>query len=384
MDHLRARVGLLVVVRDRDGIELRGGVVALQDRGRILPGDGGTRFHLGPAQVRPVALADAPLGDEVQDAALTLRIAGIPVLDGGVLDIGILLHDDFHHGGMELLLVAHRRGAAFHIAHEGALVGHDERALELAGALRVDAEIAGQVHRAAHPLGDVAEGPVGEHGAVQGREIVVAGRDHRGEILPDQVRMLLHRLGERAEDDALLREGLAEGRRDGDGIEDGVDGDHAGEHVALLEGNAQLLEGLGQFRVDLLRPVLVLLGSGIVDDVLEVDLGQVQMGPAGHLHRLPFPERVQAEFQEPVRLLLEAGDGTDDVFVQALGNEFLFHVRHEAFLVLPGGEFLYDFFAIAHNPRLSGAMNKDSVFFRHGLRPYRPGPPGRWPPWLPR
>ena len=72
------------------------------------------------------------------------------------------------------------------------------------------------------------------------------------------------------------------------------------------------------------------------------------MGPAGHLHRLPFAERVQAELQEPVRLLLEAGDGTDDVFVQALGNEFLFHVRHEPFLVLPGGEFLYDLVVFGH------------------------------------
>ena len=160
--------------------------------------------------------------------------------------------------------------------------------------------------------------------------------------------MLLHRLRERAENDALLREGLPEGRRNGYGIEYGIDGDYAGEHVALLEGNAQLLESLGQLGVDFLRPVLVLLGSGVVDDVLEVDLGQVQMGPARHLHRLPFPERVQAEFQEPVRLLLEAGDGADDVLVQALGNEFLFHVRHETFLVLPGGEFLYDLVVFGH------------------------------------
>ena len=72
------------------------------------------------------------------------------------------------------------------------------------------------------------------------------------------------------------------------------------------------------------------------------------MGPAGHLHRLPFAERVQAELQEPVRLLLEPGDGTDDVLVQALGNEFLFHVRHEPFLVLPGGEFLYDLVVFGH------------------------------------
>ena len=72
------------------------------------------------------------------------------------------------------------------------------------------------------------------------------------------------------------------------------------------------------------------------------------MGPAGHLHLLPFPERVQAEFQQPLRLFLQAGDGPDDVFVQALGNKLLFHVRHEALLILPGGEFLYDFIVFCH------------------------------------
>ena len=77
---------------------------------------------------------------------------------------------------------------------------------------------------------------------------------------------------------------------------------------------------------------------------------KVQMGPAGHLHRLPFPEGVETELQQPLRLILESGNGPDDVLVQTFGNEFLFHVRHETLFILAGGEFLYDFFAIAHNP----------------------------------
>ena len=157
MDHLRPRIGLLEIVRDRDGVELGGGIVAFQDGGRVLPGDGGTRFHLRPTEVCTAALADAALGHEVQDAALAVGVAGVPVLNGGVLDIGILLHDDFHDGGMELLLVAHRGGTAFHVAHVGTFVGHDERALELAGTAGVDPEIAGKVHGAAHPLGNVTE-----------------------------------------------------------------------------------------------------------------------------------------------------------------------------------------------------------------------------------
>ena len=78
----------------------------------------------------------------------------------------------------------------------------------------IDPEIAGKVHRTTHPLGNVAERSVGENGAVQGREIVVPGRDHGREIFPDEVGVLLDRLGERAEDDALLRERLPEGGSD--------------------------------------------------------------------------------------------------------------------------------------------------------------------------
>ena len=62
-------------------------------------------------------------------------VARIPVLDGRVLDLGVVERDQLDHGGMQLVLVAHRRGAAFEVAHVGALVGDDERALELAGVL---------------------------------------------------------------------------------------------------------------------------------------------------------------------------------------------------------------------------------------------------------
>jgi hypothetical protein len=37
------------------------------------------------------------------------------------------------HGGVQLVLVAHGRRAALEVAHVGALVGDDQRALELAG-----------------------------------------------------------------------------------------------------------------------------------------------------------------------------------------------------------------------------------------------------------
>jgi hypothetical protein len=91
---------------------------------------------------------------------------------------------------VQLVLVALRRGAAFQIGHIGALVGDDQRALELAGVLGVDAEIGRQLHRAAHARRDVDEGAVGEDRRVQRREIVVGDRHDRAEIFLHQLRML--------------------------------------------------------------------------------------------------------------------------------------------------------------------------------------------------
>jgi hypothetical protein len=79
--------------------------------------------------------AVAALGDEVVDAALAVLVARIPVLHRGVLDLGVVQRDQFDHGGVQLVLVALRRRAAFQIGDVAALVGDDQRALELAGVL---------------------------------------------------------------------------------------------------------------------------------------------------------------------------------------------------------------------------------------------------------
>ena len=84
---------------------------------------------------------------------LPLLVARIPVLHGRVFDLRVVQRDQLHHRRVQLVLVAHRRRAAFQVAHRRAFLGHDQRALELAGVGRVDAEIGGQLHRAAHPLG---------------------------------------------------------------------------------------------------------------------------------------------------------------------------------------------------------------------------------------
>ena len=72
VDHLGAGVGLLVVVGQRDRVELADRVVALQDAARVLPGDRRAGLDLGPGDLGVAAAAGAALGDEVVDAAPAL------------------------------------------------------------------------------------------------------------------------------------------------------------------------------------------------------------------------------------------------------------------------------------------------------------------------
>ena len=136
MDHLRAGVGLLPVVGQRDRVELADELSPM-------------RMQLGYFQVmaEPVSTcvqvifellpqALAALGHEVVDAALAFLVAGVPVLHGRVLDRRVVQRDQLDHRRVQLVLVAHRRGAALEVADGCAFVGDDQRALELARARR--------------------------------------------------------------------------------------------------------------------------------------------------------------------------------------------------------------------------------------------------------
>ena len=233
VEHLGPGVGLLVIVGDGDGVELADRVVALQDAARVLPGDGRAGLHLRPGDLG-VGGRLAALGHEVVDAALAVLVAGIPVLHRRVLDGRVVERHQLDHRRVELVLVAHRGRAPFEVAHRGALVGHQQRPLELPGLRRVDAEVGRQLHRTAHALGDVGERAVREDRRVERGVEVVGGRHHRAEVLADQLRMLPHRLGERAEDDPELGQLVLEGRGHRHGVEHRVDR-HPGHHLLLLQ-----------------------------------------------------------------------------------------------------------------------------------------------------
>src|SRR3982075_2128911 len=133
MDHLGAGIDLLVAVRNRDRIKFTARIVAAQDAARIFPGDRRSRLDLGPGNLRIVATAIAALGDEIVDATLAFGVAGVPVLHRRIFDLGIVERDQFDHGGVQLVFVALRRGAALEVADVGAIGGDDQRAAELSG-----------------------------------------------------------------------------------------------------------------------------------------------------------------------------------------------------------------------------------------------------------
>ena len=70
-----------------------------------------------------------------------------------------------------------------------------------------------------------------------------------------------------------------------------------------MKRNAELVECLFKFGIDLLRTVLILLRGCIVDDILKVNLRNIQMGPGREFHFLPAAESFQAEVQHPLRLI---------------------------------------------------------------------------------
>ena len=189
---------------------------------------------------------------------LPVLVARIPVLHRRIFDLGVFQRHQLDHRGMQLVLVAHRRGAAFEIGDVGAFVGDDQRAFELAGLAGVDAEIGGKLHRAAHALGHIDEGAVGEHRRIQRGEEIVGHRHDGAQIFAHQVGIIADGFGDRAEDHARLVQLFLEGGGDRDGIEHRVHR-HAGQQLLLGQRNAELLVGLEQLGIDFVQ-ALVLLG----------------------------------------------------------------------------------------------------------------------------
>ena len=249
-----------------------------------------------------------PLRDEVVDVLA-------PVLDGDVADLRALLRDELDYRGVEHGLLIHRRGAALDVVDLTVGLRHDERPLELPHPLRVDPEVGLEWHGDLDALRDVDERPVAPNRAVEGRELVVVRGDDSPDVLLDELRIVLDRVADASEDDALRLQILLEAVVDLLAL---VDGAHAGEELPLGLGDAQLLEGVANLRGDVL-PFLRRLFRGlrVVVKVLELYRREVD-SPGGDGLLVEVLERLEPELLHPDGLVPQPRDLLDDVLVDAL------------------------------------------------------------------
>ncbi len=133
------------------------------------------------------------------------------------------------------------------------------------------------------------------------------------------------------------------GGLDADGVHDGVYG-HSGKLFLLLQGDAELVEGLYQLRVHLVETLLqfLFLGGGIIGDSLEVYLRYVEVSPAGHGQREPMPVSLQTEFEKPFRLTLHSRDKPNDVFIQPRRDNLRLDVARKAVFIFSIGGLLQE------------------------------------------
>ena len=211
-----------------------------------------------------------------------------------------------------------RRGAALDVVHVGALVGDDQRALELAHVLGVDPEVGLQRDLDVDALGHVDERATRPHRGVERGELVVTHGDDGVEVLLEELRVLLERGVGVQEDDALGLELLVDLVVDDLGL---VLRRDTGDQAGLLGlGDAELVVGVLDVRRQVVPGLGLLLGGAHeVLDVVEVDAVEVR-APLGHRLAAEELEALQAQVEHPLRLALERRDVADHVLVETAGR----------------------------------------------------------------
>ena len=224
--------------------------------------------------------------------------------------------DQLHDGRVQRVGGVHRGRAALDVVHLRPLVRDDQRPLELAHVLRVDAEVGLQRHVHLHAGRHVDEGAARPHGRVQGGELVVVRGDELAEPLAHQFRVVAHGGVHVAEVDALGLEVLAVAVEDDLRL---VLSGHPGQVLALGLGDPELLvralDGVGQ-----VFPLVHLAAGGldVIEDVVEVQIRHLRGEPRCHRLALEVLEGAQPEVPHPVRLALHLGHLAHDGLVQAL------------------------------------------------------------------
>ena len=149
------------------------------------------------------------------------------------------------------------------------------------------------------------------------------------------------RLADRAEDDPGLFQFGAECCGDRNAVKHRIHRHlagalDAGQHLLLLQRNAQLFVDAQDFGIDFVQTVDLglCLGRGVVIGVLIIDRRHVQLGPIGHRHGQPVAVSLQPPFEHPFRLVLLGADEPHRVFGQTLWREICGDIRRPAVFVI--------------------------------------------------
>src|SRR5690606_30386857 len=148
-------------------------------------------------------------------------------------------------------------------------------------------------------------------------EVVVLGRYDGGEVLLEELRVLLETRVGVQEDDAQLLPLVLELVIDHLGLELRT---HAGQGALLRLGHAEALVGLAHLLGDLFPRVdgaLLLVGPDVEVDVVEVQVTEVG-APLRTTLLLGYLQGAEAELEHPLRLALEVADLLYDLLGEAL------------------------------------------------------------------
>jgi hypothetical protein len=183
----------------------------------------------------------------------------------------------------------------------GAGGADDQRPLELAHVLGVDAEIGLQWHVDADSRRNVDERSTRPDRRVQRGELVVVVRDDRPEVLLDQLRVLAQTRIHVEEEDTLLLEILPQRVVDDFTLVLRTD---AGEELPLRLRNAELLEGVLDVLGNLFPRFALLFGrSDVIEDVVKIHPGEIR-APVRHRSLLEMVQGLEPKIAHPVRFIL--------------------------------------------------------------------------------
>src|SRR5207248_11447718 len=155
--------------------------------------------------------------------------------------------------------------------------------------------------------------------------------------------MIANCLRERTENNSKLRKLPLKRGGDGDAIEHCVNRNPR-EHLLLLQRNSELLISTQNFRVELIQTLELhlLLGSGVVNDVLVIDRRILHVRPLGLSlslrERSPVPVGLKPPLQHELRFTFLGRNEADHILVQTLGDPFFLNIGDEAPLVLAFGK----------------------------------------------